>query len=108
MAGFPLLVGDSKLISLPMLYMIRKGQEMIHQGISPTEVANKLEAMYKTNQLYVMVGSLERLHKGGRVSAIQMLLGSLLQIKPILTFQEGKVIPVGKVRSKKKALSSMV
>ena len=108
MAGFPLLVVDSKLISLPMLYMIRKGQEMIHQGISPTEVANKLEAMYKTNQLYVMVGSLEQLHKGGRVSAIQMLLGSLLQIKPILTFQEGKVVPFGKVRSKKKALSSMV
>ena len=108
MAGFPLLVVDSKLISLPMLYMIRKGQEMIHQGISPTEVVNKLETMYKTNQLYVMVGSLEQLHKGGRVSAIQMLLGSLLQIKPILTFQEGKAVPFEKVRSKKKALSFMV
>ena len=108
MAGFPLLVVDSKLISLPMFYMIRKGQEMIEQGISPTEVASKLENMYKTNQLFVMVGSLEQLHKGGRVSAIQMLLGSLLQIKPILTFQEGKVVPYEKVRSQKKALSFMV
>ena len=55
-----------------------------------------------------MVGSLEQLHKGGRVSAIQMLIGSLLKIKPILTFQEGKVVPYEKVRSQKKALSFMV
>lgn len=107
-AEFPLIVVDSKLISLPMFYMIRKGQEMIQQGVSPAEVANKLEKMYKTNQLYVMVGSLEQLHKGGRVSAIQLLLGSLLQIKPILTFQEGKVVPYEKVRSQKKALSFIV
>ena len=58
--------------------------------------------MYESNQLYVMVGSLEQLHKGGRVSAIQMMMGSLLQIKPILTFQEGKIVPHEKVRSKKR------
>lgn len=107
-AGFPFELVDSKLISLPMGYMITKGQEMIQQGISPSEVANKLGTLYETNQLYVMVGSLEQLHKGGRVSAIQMMMGSLLQIKPILMLQEGKIIPHEKVRSKKKALSYMV
>lgn len=107
-AGFPFELVDSKLISLPMGYMITKGQEMIQQGISPSEVANKLRTLYESNQLYVMVGSLEQLHKGGRVSAIQMMMGSLLQIKPILMLQEGKIIPHEKVRSKKKALSYMV
>jgi DegV family protein with EDD domain len=107
-AGFPFELVDSKLISLPMGYMITIGQEMINQGVSPSDVANKLKTMYASNQLYVMVGSLEQLHKGGRVSAIQMLMGSLLQIKPILTFQEGKIIPHEKVRSEKKALSYMV
>jgi DegV family protein with EDD domain len=107
-AGFPLLLVDSKLISLPMFYMIRKGQDMIQQGVSASVVAEKLEMMYQSNHLYVMVGSLEQLHKGGRVSALQMVMGSLLQIKPILTFQEGKIIPHEKVRSQKKALSFMV
>src|SRR3954447_20427411 len=107
-AGFPFELVDSKLISLPLGYMITKGQEMIHQGVSPSDVANKLRTMYKSNHLYVMVGSLEQLHKGGRVSALQMMMGSLLQIKPILMFQEGKIIPHEKVRSKKKALSYMV
>jgi DegV family protein with EDD domain len=107
-AGFPLELVDSKLISLPMGYMITKGQEMIRQGISPSNAANNLRTMYKSNHFYVMVGSLEQLHKGGRVSALQMIMGSLLQIKPILAFQEGKLIPHEKVRSQKKALSYMV
>jgi DegV family protein with EDD domain len=107
-AGFPLELVASKLISLPMSYMITKGQDMIQKGISPTNVANKLRTMYESNKLYFMIGSLEQLHKGGRASTIQLMIGSLLQIKPILTFQEGKVIPHEKVRSKKKALSYMV
>ena len=106
-AGFPLELVDSKLISLPMSYMITKGQEMIDQGGSPADVANNLRMMYKSNQLFVMIGSLEQLHKGGRVSAIQLMMGSLLKIKPILTFQEGKIVPHEKVR-RKKALSYMV
>ena len=101
-AGFPLELVDSKLISLPMSDKITKGQEMIHQGESPADVANKLRMMYKSNQLFVMIGSLEQLHKGGRVSAIQLMMGSLLKIKSILTFQEGKIVPHEKVRSEKK------
>jgi DegV family protein with EDD domain len=107
-AGFPLELVDSRLISMPMQYMIGKGQEMLQQGMSPADMAAKLRTMYQDNQLYFMIGSLEQLHKGGRVSALQLLMGSLLQIKPIFTFQEGKAIPFEKVRSKKKALSYMI
>ncbi len=107
-AGFPLELVDSRLISLPMKYMIEKGQEMINQGISPADTAAKLRTMYQDNQFYFMIGSLDQLHKGGRVSALQMLMGSLLQIKPVFTFQEGKAVPHEKVRSKKKALSYMI
>lgn len=108
MAEFPLELVDSRLISLPVRFMITKGQDMIEQGISPSVVVERLRTMHVNNQLYVMVGSLEQLHKGGRVSALQMMMGSLLQIKPILTFNNGKVVPFDKVRSKKKALSYMV
>ncbi|WP_071394891.1 DegV family protein [Bacillus tuaregi] len=108
MAGFPLELVDSRLISLPVGHLIQKGQEMIRDGISPEDTANTLRTMYPSNQLYVMIGSLEQLHKGGRVSALQMMMGSLLQIKPILTFNEGNIVPYDKVRSQKKALSYMV
>ncbi|WP_191090644.1 DegV family protein [Niallia endozanthoxylica] len=108
MAGFPLELVDSRLISLPVAHLIRKGQELIREGVSPEDTATTLRAMYQSNKLYVMIGSLEQLHKGGRVSAIQMLMGSLLQIKPILTFEDGKLIPYDKVRSQRKALSYMV
>ncbi|MFB9989701.1 DegV family protein [Bacillus benzoevorans] len=107
-AGFPLELVDSRLISLPMKYMIEKGQEMIRQGMSPADTAAKLRTMYQDNQLFFMTGSLEQLHKGGRVSALQLLMGSLLQIKPVFSFQEGKAVPFEKVRSKKRALSYMI
>ncbi|WP_428908205.1 DegV family protein [Niallia sp. Krafla_26] len=107
-ADFPLFIVDSKLISLPMFYMIRKAQNMVRDGIPISDVVRKLENMYRSNQLYVMVGSLEQLHKGGRVSTIQMVMGSLLKIKPILTFRDGKIIPCEKVRTNPKALLSMV
>ena len=101
-ADFPLLLVDSKLISLPMFYMIRKAQDLISQGIPPSDVVRKLENMYQSNQLYVMVGSLEQLHKGGRVSSIQMVMGSLLKIKPILTFQDGEILHIKKFAHKVK------
>lgn len=107
-ADFPLELVDSRLISLPVAHLIRKGQEMIREGFSPEDTANKLRTMYQCNKLYVMIGSMDQLHKSGRVSAIQMMMGSLLQIKPILTFEEGKLIPFDKVRSQKKALAYMV
>lgn len=107
-AGFPLVLVDSKLISLPMKYMIEKGQDLINQGLSPAETVVKLGSIYQENQFYFMIGSLDQLHKGGRVSALQMLMGSLLKIKPVFTFQEGKAVPHEKIRLKKKALSYMV
>ncbi|WP_338452411.1 DegV family protein [Niallia oryzisoli] len=107
-ADFPLELVDSRLISLPVAHLIQKGQEMIREGFSPEDTASKLRTMYRSNKLYVMIGSMDQLHKSGRVSAIQMMMGSLLQIKPILTFEEGKLIPYDKVRSQKKALAYMV
>jgi DegV family protein with EDD domain len=106
--GFPVYMIDSKLLSLPMSELILKGKELINSGFSADEVAVELSNLSSKNKLFVMVGSLEQLHKGGRVSSLQLMMGSLLQIKPILTIENGKVIPFDKVRSEKKAINYMV
>lgn len=107
-ADFPLFAVDSKLISLPMFEMIQKGNELLKQGAIPEEVADYLSHMHTHAHLYVTVGSLEQLHKGGRVSSIQLFMGSLLQVKPILTITNGKLEAFDKVRSRKKALTQLV
>lgn len=107
-AGFPLELVDTRYISLPIGAMLEEGIKRIENGNSVEETATYLRTMHTKAQLYVSVGSLEQLHKGGRVSGAQLLLGSLLQVKPILTMKDGKIVPHDKVRSKKKALGQLI
>ncbi|NPA30784.1 MAG: DegV family protein [Chloroflexi bacterium] len=56
----------------------------------------------------LLVETLEYLHRGGRIGGASRLFGSMLNIKPILEVQNGRVEPVEKVRSRKKALKRLV
>ena len=57
--------------------------------------------------MWFCLDTLEYLRKGGRIGAAQALVGSALKIKPILTFGT-EIAPVGKVRTKKRAMERMV
>ena len=48
------------------------------------------------------------LHRGGRLSSTQLVVGNLLKIKPILHFEQGKIVPFEKVRTEKKALARLL
>ncbi len=52
--------------------------------------------------------TLEYLHKGGRIGKAQAFLGTLLNVKPLLTFEDGLVAPYKKVRGGKRVLPEMV
>ena len=58
-------------------------------------------------EMWFCLDTLEYLRKGGRIGAAQALLGSALKIKPILTFGT-EIAPVGRVRTKKRAMERMV
>ena len=50
------------------------------------------------------MGTLEYLHRGGRIGSASKLLGSALNLKPILEFWDGTIQPVAKIRTRRKAL----
>lgn len=54
------------------------------------------------------VGSIEMLKKGGRISGGKALMANVLNIKPILHFEDGKIVPYSKVRGKKKMLKFLL
>jgi DegV family protein with EDD domain len=54
------------------------------------------------------VNDLEYLAKGGRVSKASAFLGGLLNIKPLLNVEEGKLVPIEKLRGKKKLLRRII
>ncbi len=59
--------------------------------------------------VFFVVDTLEYLHRGGRIGGAAKLLGTMLNLKPILTLdEEGRIIPAGKVRTRKKAIRVML
>ena len=73
-------------------------------GASAKEILEHLEELKKTEKEFILVDDLSHLQRGGRLSAASALIGSLLQVKPILHFSDKVIVPFEKIRTKKKAL----
>jgi DegV family protein with EDD domain len=81
-----------------------KAAELIAAGKTREEIVGALERQRVQTRIYFVVESLRYLYEGGRLSGAQALIGSLIQIKPIITFDnEGKMVPLEKIRTLKAA-----
>jgi DegV family protein with EDD domain len=79
-------------------------QRRLERGTSDEEI-DELVARYKRDaRLLFTVDTLEFLQKGGRIGKAAAFAGNLLHIKPILTIQDGEVLPVKRVRGNQKAV----
>ena len=103
MADFKVYTIDSKIGSYPMVKMIEIGQKLIENGTDVEEVVEHIEHMTKNSELSFIPSSLNQLHKSGRVSGTQAFLSSLLNIKVVISFDNGSVVMKEKVRGNKRA-----
>ncbi|MDR6998157.1 DegV family protein [Neobacillus niacini] len=108
LVSIPVTTIDSKILTYPLTALIKKGMKMLSEGKSLEDVVDGLETIRDTNETYVLVGSLEQLHRGGRMSELQFFLGSMLNVKPIISIEEGALSVKEKVRSEKKAKEKIV
>lgn len=103
------LIVDTLSISGPQTLLVLKAHEMYRAGESIETVAQWVEDNKLRAQAFFTVDDLKYLQRGGRVSATAAALGTLLDLKPILTeTREGKLAAAQKVRGRKKALGYMV
>ena len=101
-------VVDTLRISGPMTLLVLKAHEMYRAGKSMEEVAGWLEANKLRAQAYFIVDDLKYLKRGGRISATTALLGTALNVKPVLHVDnEGHLIKVTQVHGRKKAIRKM-
>lgn len=77
-------------------------------GASLTEVVAAAEKIRDAVHLLFVVDTLEYLHKGGRIGGAKRLLGTALNIKPILHFEGGIIQPLSQTRTKKKATAELL
>jgi len=100
-------VVNSLSISGGLGLMILAAARQVLEGQSVQTILKQMDVMSVHHRFYFVVNTLEFLHKGGRVSSIRSLLGTALQMKPILTLQEGRIEPLEQVRTKPKAVARL-
>jgi DegV family protein with EDD domain len=76
-------------------------------GATAAEAMDRVERARETMQMWFAIDTLEYLRRGGRIGAAQALLGSALQIKPILTLED-EIRPIERVRTRRRAFERMV
>ncbi len=107
-APVPVTVFDGRGASLGHGEMVRAAAALRERGASLDDILAALERIRDTNFVVFTVGTLEYLQKGGRIGRASALLGSLLNIKPILTLQDGRIEPVTRARGLRKAQQELV
>jgi DegV family protein with EDD domain len=80
---------------------------LAQEGAQLEAIAAAVRATRKTLDIWFCLDTLEYLRKGGRIGAAQAVLGTALQIKPILTFGT-EIAPIGRVRTHRRALERMI
>ncbi|HZK52662.1 MAG TPA: DegV family protein [Desulfosporosinus sp.] len=97
-------VFDSRSSALGLGVLAWAAAEWANQGLSALQIMIELHNLIQQTELYFIVNTLENLRKGGRIGGAAALVGTLLQIKPILYFNQHAQIDVfDKVRSRSRA-----
>jgi DegV family protein with EDD domain len=105
-ARFPLgrvEVIDTLFTSCPLSAIVIKTARAAQKGASLLECSNLARDTARRTKVYFAVETLEYLHKGGRINTASAFLGSALNLKPILSFEDGLIVPVERVRTSRKA-----
>lgn len=107
--GAKIIVVDSLCASMGEGLLVHKAVMLKESGKSIDEINEWLENN-KLNLCHIFtVDDLHHLHRGGRVSKTTAIIGTLINVKPVLHVnQEGHLIPLNNVRGRKKALISLV
>lgn len=99
---------DSKSVTTGLGLILINVAKEIENGKNHEEIVEFVESLSNNLYIFFVVDTLEYLQKGGRIGKAQAMLGSLLNIKPLLSIDDGIVTPVEKVRGQKKALERLI
>ncbi|PDY46997.1 DegV family protein [Bacillus pseudomycoides] len=106
--AFDLEIIDTKCASLGQGLVVLEAAKMANEGASKEEILKRIAFLTKHMEHIFTVADLQYLVRGGRLSKVAGFIGGLLNIKPILNVEEGKLVPLEKIRGRKKVLGRMV
>ncbi|HXG75309.1 MAG TPA: DegV family protein [Gaiellaceae bacterium] len=96
---------DSRSASLAIAMLAHAIQRRLARGTTDEEIDALVERFHRDCGVVFTVETLDYLQRGGRIGRAAALAGSLLNVRPVLTIQDGVVVPVARVRGRQKALA---
>ncbi len=103
--GINVHVVDTEIAAAPLGFIALYAAQNLDKKPLEELLADVNEMKQKGNMnAFFLVDTLTNLQKGGRLSNAQAFIGGLLKIKPILEFQDGKIVAIEKIRTQKKAM----
>ena len=104
----PIEIIDSKKISMALGLAVINAAKMAKSGMGFQEIVDAVHQMIPCIHELVMFDTLEYLARGGRIGKARSLVGSLLNIKPLLNLKDGEFAPVLQVRNKDRAKKKLL
>jgi DegV family protein with EDD domain len=101
-------VVDSENVSMSLGLLTLAASALASSGAGADAIEAKVLEMKRHVQTYFSVATLEFLRRGGRIGRASALLGSVLQVKPVLCIRDGLVTPLERVRTFDRALNRIV
>lgn len=98
---------DTRLIASPVSTLLRLGAQWAEAGAGADTIEARIREMSARCRTYFMVDTLKYLAMGGRIGGASALLGSVLQVKPVLTIHDGAIDTFEKVRTHKRAVERL-
>lgn len=102
--GAEIHVVDTRTIAAPLATMVLLADRWAKEGLGAADITERVRDLIARQEIFFVVDTLEYLRRGGRIGAARALLGSLLQVKPILTLTDGRVAPFEQQRTARRAL----
>lgn len=106
--GERIRVVDSEFASMPLGALVLVAAAAARGGANASEVVAEVSRVREASRVFFAVPTLEYLRRGGRIGSARALLGSILQVKPILSIERGEVVPLEQVRTLGRALNRLL
>ncbi len=104
----PVRVVDTRSLTMGQGLLALAAAEEAASGADLDSLVAATEDRLARTHIYGVIGGLEHLQRGGRIGGAQALLGSLLNIKPVIQLKDGEVAEESKQRTRSRALSYMI
>lgn len=101
-------VVDSTTVSAGLQILVRGALDDISAGSSVDEVEERAVSRRQRVGVYVLLDTLTYLQRGGRIGRAQGLVGSILNVKPLLSVSDGEVHPRARVRNRQQGITKLV